>query len=266
MRNDFMVVIPARYDSTRLPGKPLIDLCGKPMIVRSWERVCLDVPADRVIVATDTEQIMDVCREHGIERVEMTSKDCRTGTDRAAEVAQRHPESDLWVVAMGDNPFLSQGVIEPIVEAIGSGAVKDAAWEFPQEATIGRAQVAAVDIQDETVQKMVVDFRGYEMFASRRPIPYSPNDKGVYWKQVNVYAMWTTTLKTFAGLPIGINEAREGLEILRLIEHHIKVKTVEVHDEGFSVDVPADVERARRVLGCLPPRECLDETLPDYLL
>lgn len=259
MRDDFTVVIPARYASTRLPGKPLVDLAGKPMIVRSWERVCLDVPAERVIVATDDQRIVQACGDHGIERVEMTSEDCRTGTDRVAEVAARHPECKLWVVAMGDAPFLSQGVIAPIVEGI-----EDERREFPYAATIGRTRIKCCrDIRDETTQKMVVDASGFEMFASRRPIPFAPDDVGIYWDQVNVYAMWAETLATFASLPTGENEARETLEILRLIEHGYRVMTVEVDDVGFHVDVPADVARARTMLG---ESTAADETLPDYLL
>lgn len=262
MRDDFQVVIPARYASTRLPGKPLVDLCGKPMVVRSWERVCLDVPAERVIIATDDLRIVEACKSHGIERVEMTSEECRTGTDRVAEVAARHPECRLWVVAMGDNPLLSRGVIEPIVDTI-----VEPSREFPHCATIGRARVVQCDVQDETVQKMAIDAFGFEMFASRRPIPYAPDDRGTYWKQVNVYAMWATTLVEFAALPTGENEARETLEILRLTEHGHRVMTVEVHDAGFSVDVPADVEKARHVLGCQSATDATaDETLPDYLL
>ncbi len=238
--DDVMCVIPARYQSTRLPGKPLVDLGGKPMIVRSWERVRADLPAEQIIVATDDTRIVAACNVHGITQVEMTSTECRTGTDRVAEIAERHPEVDIWVVAMGDNPLLSSGVMEKVEHGL-KGAL---GWA---SAAIGRARVKAADVLDETVQKMVIDAEENEMFASRRPIPYAPDDRGEYWKQVNVYAMDGETLRVFTSLPTGTNEARETLEILRLIEHGHKVRTVEVHDEGFSVDVPADVERARAI-------------------
>lgn len=260
-----MCVIPARYGSTRLPGKPLVDLGGKPMVVRSWERVRADLPAEQIIVATDDERVANVCRDYGPDRirVEMTSPDCRTGTDRVAEVAERFgfPDVDgwVWVVAMGDNPLLPSGVIQRVVDAIRVTP--------PPNAVIGRARVHQNDVCDETVQKMVIDSDGNEMFASRRPIPYAPRDRGIYWKQVNVYAMWLSTLRKFAELPMGENEKRETLEILRLIEHGYKVQTVEVEGDGGSIDVPADVTRARRHFGSTPVAPGGgDETLPDYLL
>ncbi len=210
------------------------------MIVRSWERVRADLSAKQIIVATDDKRIVEACRDYGIHQVEMTSVDCRTGTDRVAEVAARHGGNGPWVVAMGDNPLLPSGVIQRVVHALE--------WaETDVVATIGRAIVDAADVLDETVQKMVVDADGNEMFASRRPIPYAPEDRGIYWKQVNVYAMWGSTLETFASLPTGKNEARETLEILRLIEHGYKVRTVGVVGDGGSIDVPTDVERARRL-------------------
>ena len=260
MLSDVMCVIPARYGSTRLPGKPLIDLGGKPMIVRSWERVRADLPAEQIIVATDDKRVAEVCRQYesGLIHFEMTSPDCRTGTDRAAEVAARHPERDLWVVAMGDNPLLPSGVIQVVADRLKSGGSK---------AVVGRARIAPSDVQDETVQKMVIDADGLEMFVSRRPIPFAPRDRGVYWKQVNVYAMWASTLEQFAKLPTGENERRETLEILRLIEHGWTVQTVEVEGDGGSVDIHADVIRARQVFGGNEQyTNCCDETLPDYLL
>ncbi len=285
MPHNAICVIPARYASTRLPGKPLIDLGGKPMIVRSWERVRSDLPAEQIIVATDDQRIVDVCHAHGIDRVEMTSPDCRTGTDRVAEVAARYPDQQLWVVAMGDNPLLPSGVIRAVVDAFLAGWREEykvcrkgytTRWiqkspdspRRPVVAAIGRARVATDDVQNNTIQKMVIDADGNEMFASRRPIPYAKDDYGEYWKQVNVYALWADTLKTFASLPTGENEKRETLEILRLIEHGYTVRTVEVVGDGGSIDVPKDVERAQCAFGhrdAVRP-STRDETLPVYLL
>ena len=235
----FICVIPARYESTRLPGKPLIDLGGKPMIVRSYEAVRQDVPAEQIIVATDDQRIVDVCHHYGIDRnVEMTSKTCRTGTDRVAEVAARHPECSRWVVCMGDNPFLSSGIIGPIVAALEPGI----------DAVIGRAKMRPEHVASESTHKAVINDKDMLLYSSRRPIPFSPGDKGEYWDQVNVYAMWSETLRRFAWLPTGPSEARETLEIHRLLEHGGKVLTVEVPDAGGHIDVPEDVEWARERL------------------
>ncbi len=235
---DAMCVIPARYESTRLPGKPLIDLGGKPMIVRSYEAVRQDVAAENVIIATDDRRILKACRRYGIHRVEMTSPDCRTGTDRVAEVAARHQDVDVWVVCMGDNPFLPSGVIPTIVEALNPGV----------DAVVGRARMRPEDVENVSTHKAVIDADEMLLYSSRRPIPYSPNNDGEYWDQVNVYAMWAMTLALFAEYPTGPSEARETLEIHRLLEHGHKVLTVEVPDIGGHVDVPEDVERARERL------------------
>lgn len=242
MSDDFTVVIPARYESTRLPGKPLIDLCGKPMIVRSWECVCRDVPAERVIVATDDDRIEAACREHGIENIERTSTECRTGTDRVAEVAIRYPDRRRWVVAMGDNPLLPSGVIQPIVNGLVEGVA----------AVIGRCSgMSRADALNKTTHKLVVDVNGWYMYSSRDPIPYRWGDN--YVEQVNVYAMWADTLARFATFSTGPNEQAESLEILRLAEHGVRVKTVEVPKSGPHVDVLADIATVRALMGWIDP-------------
>lgn len=237
MQNDVMCVIPARYNSTRLPGKPLIDIGGKPMIVRTWERVRADLPAEQIIVATDDKRIARVCKDHEI-RGWMTSPGCRTGTDRAAEVAMEQGGSGwakdyIWVVAMGDNPCLPPGVIPAVVESLKSST---------RRAFIGRAALAGEGVASVTTQKMAIDSNGDVLFVSRMPIPWHAED---YWQQVNVYAFRYEGLRQFASLPTGPNEEREKIEILRLLEHGISVGSCVVESDGGAVDVPADVDRAR---------------------
>lgn len=233
--DNFTVVIPARYASTRFPGKALVDLCGLPMIVRTWQCVNQDVPAARIIVATDDVRIDLACRKHGIKNVEMTSEDCRTGTDRAAEVAARHPDVKLWVVVLGDTPLLPSGIIQPIVDAL----------EFRIAATIGRCRLAPESVGDPTVHKLILTARGDYLYGSRNPIPHG---KGEFWEQVNVCAMCPDALRRFAELEMGPIERRETLEIMRLIEHNHRVQTVEVASAGPHVDTPEDADRVRRVL------------------
>lgn len=228
-------VIPTRYESSRLPGKPLLDLFGKPMIVRTWERVCRDLPADNVIIATDDERIATVCREHGIERIEMTSIECRTGTDRVAEVASRHPDVNVWMNVQGDEPLLPSGVIERVAGGLINGVA----------AANGMAEITRQEeIADETIPKVVCNSQGNALYLSRQPIPHHRdwgNYHQRYRKQVCVYAFWPEALKRFAKLEPGPLEQHESIEILRLIEHGLSVRMIEVDGSGISIDVAADV-------------------------
>ena len=232
-------VIPARYGSTRLPGKPLVDLCGKPMIVRSWERVRQDLPNDQITVATDDERIQKACCDYGIEAA-MTSEACRTGTDRAAEVARDRDDVDIWVVAMGDNPLLPSGVVSAVIEGL----------RREHDAAMGRGLIrSATELRDTTTQKMAFTPKGRLLYVSRLPIPWTPHPwPMVYYKAVNVFAIWHDALRDYATWPSTPCETREGLEILRFVELDRTVQTVEVCPEGWSVDLPADVERTRKAL------------------
>ncbi len=232
-----IAIIPCRYASKRLPGKPLLSETGKPLIQHVYENVLRCASIDRVIVATDDDRIEAACREHGIENIERTSTECRTGTDRVAEVAIRYPNRRRWVVAMGDNPLLTSGVIQPIVDGIVEGMA----------AVIGRCRMSRVESLDRTTHKLVVDVDGWYMYSSREPIPHGRRDR--YLEQVNVYAMWADTLAKFATLPTGPNERAETLEILRLAEHGIRVWTVDVPPAGPHIDVHADIEKVRALMG-----------------
>ncbi len=234
-------VIPARYGSTRLPGKPLLDLFGKPMIVRTWERVRADLPADQIIVATDDERIADACRNYGPERirVEMTSSKCRTGTDRVAEVAARYPDVNVWINVQGDEPLLPPGVITAVTNALSSVPA----------AVNGMARITQPEqARDDTIPKVVCNAQGNALYLSRQPIPHHRDWGGLhekYWKQVCVYAFWAETLKCFAKLEPGPLERHESIEILRLIEHGLSVRMVEVDGSGLSIDVADDLSQYR---------------------
>lgn len=231
-------VIPARYESSRLPGKPLIDLHGKPMIVRSWERVRQDVPSEQITVATDDERIMKVCADRGINAT-MTSRDCKTGTDRAAEVARKRSDVDVWVIAMGDNPLLPSGVIPAVVSGLNEN----------HAAAIGRALIRTQEGRDDvTTQKVVTTASGRLVYISRLPVPWSHDGLGPYHKAVNVFAIWPGALRDYASWRQSQFEIREGLEILRFIEHEKSVNTVQVSGDGWSVDVPGDAARMRKYL------------------
>ena len=149
-------VIPARYEWTRLPGKPLIDFGGKPMIVRTYERACRFFTPGRVIVATDDSRIVAACRAHGVQQVELTDPNCRTGTDRVAEVAARHPEVNVWVNVQGDEPLLPDGVIIPVLNSLSADVA----------ATNGRGKIF------RSARRILSTWRGREPYS--RPSPSMP--------------------------------------------------------------------------------------------
>lgn len=236
MRHEFLIVLPARYGSTRLPGKPLIDICGKSMIVRSYQNIInqtKDVLEDIVLVATDDERIRQECVEHNIP-VEMTRKDHKTGTDRVAEVSNRYPEFPFIINAQPDEPLLADGVIARIKDTLRSD-------DFP---CCGMAPIVDPEqIDNPNVGKVVIDRYGFALYMSRSPIPY--NSKA-YFTQVCVYGFPRHHLMQYHRLKRGVLEQMEEIELLRFLENHAPVRMVAVPGSRMSVDTPEDVERVRK--------------------
>ncbi len=232
-----LIVIPARYQSSRIPGKPLIDFYGKPMIVRTWERVMAQADGMRVVVATNDQRIFEAVGEAGAQVV-MTSDDCSTGTDRVWQAAQRFPAADIIVNVQGDEPCLCNGVIRSIIESM----------EIHKESVCcGMAPiVTARDLDAPSVGKVVVDKWGYALYMSRARIPFIHSGHGGrYFTQVCVYGFARWAIELFAALPVGTLELIEGIEMLRLIEQGVRVRMVSVPGERLAVDVPEDIERVR---------------------
>ncbi len=241
--DDFLVVIPARYASTRFPGKALADLGGTTVLRRCHDRVRLAVDAERIIVATDDERIADECRAHGM-RFEMTSGACLTGTDRVAEVAGRVPAS-WYVNVQGDEPFLDPEGLRTTIEATRI-ATHDVSV-INACATI----VDEADFRSTTVPKVVTDAQGRLLYMSRAAIPTTKRleFRGAR-RQVGLYAFRPDALRAFAArdtkTPL---EALEDIEILRFLEMGIGVRMIEVESVGIAIDTPEDLDRARRYLG-----------------
>ena len=234
-----LVVIPARFQSTRFPGKPLADLNGSPLIEHVWKRCCRAVDAMDVVVATDDERIAAVAQDFGA-IVEMTSSDCLTGTDRVAEVASRR-HADWYVNVQGDEPFIDPAAIQKVIES----------------ATIAAEGVAAVntmsaiteesEFRSATVPKPVTDLSGRLLYMSRAAIP---TDKHLgfqqAFRQVGLYAFRPSALLRYQpGAKKSPLEEIEDIEILRLLEAGEHVQMVEVPDSGIAVDTPADLRRAQ---------------------
>jgi len=234
-KNNFAVVIPARYQSSRFPGKPLVDLCGKPMIQHVWERCCEAVGADKVYVATDSDQIEAVVNNFG-GSVIRTSSDCLTGTDRLAE-ANRILDCDFIINVQGDEPLISPDDINTVAQAYldGDGSVVNAMCEITDEQ----------EFRSFTVPKVVCDQSNRLLYMSRSAIPLTKtNDFKYAYKQVCIYAFSKEHLEFFIShqkkTPL---EEVEDIEILRFLESQYPVQMIEVASGSFAIDVPEDVER-----------------------
>lgn len=238
-----VVVIPARYASTRLPGKPLVSLAGRPMIEHVFLRSKQAQTVERVIVATDDARIVDAVKAFGGEAV-MTRSDHRTGTERVAEVAARE-EGDVFVNVQGDEPLIDPVSIDT---AVGALLEEPAA----QLATIATPVRHMGDIMDPNVVKTVLDFEGNALYFSRAPIPWVRDTQSrvhvKYWKHLGLYVFQRGALLEYPTLPLGELERVEQLEQLRWLENGWKIRVAEVAHDAASVDVPEDVTRVERLM------------------
>jgi 3-deoxy-manno-octulosonate cytidylyltransferase (CMP-KDO synthetase) len=227
-----VAVIPARFASTRLPGKPLLDATGKPMIVHVAERARLARHVSRIIIATDDQRIHDAVSAHGFEAA-MTRVDHPNGTCRIAEVAANlPPDADIIVNVQGDEPLIDPAVIDALVERIRSG-------DEPM-ATIASPFAPAENAADPNIVKVVVDQRGRAMYFSRSLIPFDRDGTGgpAPLKHVGLYAYRRAFLNQYIALEPTPCETAEKLEQLRALEHGhaIGVAIATVHHHG--IDTP----------------------------
>jgi 3-deoxy-manno-octulosonate cytidylyltransferase (CMP-KDO synthetase) len=240
---EVVVVIPARYGSTRLPGKPLVSLAGKPMILRVYERAKLAMLADRVIVATDDERIVKAVESFG-GTVRMTRPDHRTGTERVAEVAA-HEKGEVFVNVQGDEPLLDPVAVDTAVNAL---------LEEPAAAiaTVATPIKTPADIMDPNVVKTVLDFDNNGIYFSRAPIPWVRDTASKiqvrHLKHLGLYVFQRDALLEYPTLPQGELERIEQLEQLRWLENGWKIRVAEVDHDAVSVDVPEDVARVEKLL------------------
>jgi 3-deoxy-manno-octulosonate cytidylyltransferase (CMP-KDO synthetase) len=238
-----VVVIPARYGSTRLPGKPLVSLGGKPMIQRVYDRAKLAKRVNRVIVATDDDRIVKAVQEFGGE-ARMTRHDHRTGTERVAEVAAHEP-GDIFVNVQGDEPLLDPAAVDTAVGAL---------LEEPQAAiaTVATPIRTPGDIMNPNVCKVVLDFDENALYFSRAPIPWvrdaAAHVQARHLKHLGLYVFRRDALLDYPTLPQGELERVEQLEQLRWLENGWKIRVAEVQHDAISVDVPEDIPRVEKLL------------------
>jgi 3-deoxy-manno-octulosonate cytidylyltransferase (CMP-KDO synthetase) len=248
-----VVLIPARFASTRLPGKPLLEIDGQPMICLVAERATQARNVSRVVVATDDERIVDVVRSAGFEAV-MTRADHASGTDRIAEVAATLRDTEIIVNLQGDEPLISARTIERAIEASTDESVGIVTtWE---------AIETAVDVLNPDVVKIVVDQSGRALYFSRSPVPYpreavrkhvtlenalrsEPGLLGQFRKHTGLYVYRKQVLMDFTSWPQTDLERIECLEQLRALDRDVKVRAIEAFSASIGVDTREDLERVR---------------------
>jgi len=249
----FRVVIPARYASTRLPGKVLLPIGGKPMLQWVYESA-RTAGAHEVLIATDDERIGRAARASGAEPV-MTASTHASGTDRIAEVARARgwPGQEVIVNLQADEPLIPAAVIVQLAGLLA--AHKDA-----DIATLATVLDSLEELLDPNIVKVVTDVRGMALYFSRAPIPWNRDDApGGFTSQRNVagarrhrgvYAYRVAALSRLARLPCGALEEREKLEQLRALEHGLRIYVGEALERpGPDVNTPADLERVRAIIG-----------------
>lgn len=235
-----VAVIPARYKSTRFPGKPLADICGKPMIWWVYQEAKRVARFSDVIVATESGIIVEACQKLGM-KVMLTSDSHPTGTDRAAEVAQ-HIDADLYVIIMGDEPLIKACDEERLLDALDKMPGSDAVM-------LTEKFIDPVDVTNMTTIKLAINDDGHLVFMSRAAIPYPKEAIGYsFYKNVGCYALKKEALDFYLKTNPGNIERAEGIELLRLLENHKLIVTVPINSKSMAVDTEKDLEKIRHVI------------------
>ncbi|ARN76541.1 3-deoxy-manno-octulosonate cytidylyltransferase [Nonlabens spongiae] len=244
---DFVIVIPARYESTRLPGKPLLDIHGKSLLRRTYEQ-CIKAVDDRIVyVATDDKRIIKHCEKYDIQAV-LTSSNCLTGTDRVAEFAIKVP-AKTYINVQGDEPLMNPKDILNTIKAIK---------EHPYDIINGYASIdSEEDYRSSSIPKVVSRPDGRLLYMSRSPIPGNKKHDFIKsWRQICVYGFPAEALKQFAALkhktPL---ENEEDIEILRFLELGYEVRMIELSANSVAVDTPADLLKVQDIIS---KKECYD--------
>lgn len=230
-----VIVIPARYSSTRLNAKPLIKVGGKPIIQWVYEQAKTVQAADDVIVATDNQEIYDTVKSFG-GKVEMTSVDHKSGTDRIAEVISRHDEYDLIVNLQGDEPLISTQNITTAINLLKNDPQADIS-------TLVKVIKDKEEIENPNLVKCIFDITNYAIYFSRNKLPYERKDyEGDFYGHIGLYCYTKNALLEITKLPQADIEKAESLEQLRAIYNGMKIKVAVVESNAIGIDTKEDLE------------------------
>ncbi|WP_432645987.1 3-deoxy-manno-octulosonate cytidylyltransferase [Mitsuokella sp.] len=234
-----LCVIPARYASTRLPGKPLKDIAGKPMICRVYDRASQAKRVSAALVATDDERILEAVVQNG-GRAVMTRRDHPTGTDRLAEVAEKYPEVDLIINVQGDEPLIEPALIDELAAA------------FADDADLQMATVCTEITDEEEAKnpnnvKVVMDKKGYALYFSRSLLPYPRHTGTPVYKHIGIYAYKRDFLLQYAKMAETPLEHAESLEQLRALENGYRIKVIKTPYRFVGVDTAEDLAKVNEI-------------------
>lgn len=236
-------IIPARYASTRFPGKVLADIDGRPMIQHVWERAKKSRLLDEVFIACDDDQVFDAAQDFGA-KVIMTSPEHASGTDRIA-AASKHSPAKVVVNIQADEPLLPEDVIDAVVRSL----LDD---ERAAVATPVKKITNPDDVNNPHVVKVVMDKQGFALYFSRAPIPYNRDQKDFgelhYYKHIGLYAYRRDFLMKFKELPVSELEQTERLEQLRILQAGMRIKAIVTTYDSVGVDTPDDLIRVKTIL------------------
>ena len=235
------IVIPARYSSRRLNAKPLIKVAGKTIIQWVWEKAKQVKSADKVIIATDHNEIFEVCKGFGAD-VEMTSEHHQCGSDRIVEVANKYPEFSYIVNLQGDEPMIDPECVEKVINSIKESEVADIA-------TLVTFVRADDDLEDPNMVKCVFDHEGYALYFSRSKIPYERNyEIATFYKHIGIYAYKRDSLFKMNQLEQADIEKAESLEQLRALYYGMKIKTSIVDYDSIGIDTIEDLNAFKKIV------------------
>jgi 3-deoxy-manno-octulosonate cytidylyltransferase (CMP-KDO synthetase) len=244
-------IIPARLASTRLLGKPLADIGGKPMIQHTYESTLKSKLLNEVVIAVDDEKVLQVCAGFGA-KVVMTPKNIATGSDRIAYVARNFPQGDIIVNIQGDEPFIKGKMIDQAIEPL----LFDSSVNV---STLAKRIEDVDDLKSPSIPKVVFDYHNFALYFSRSPIPFVRDartnieklSRAEIYKHIGLYVYRRDSLFRFTRLEATDLEKAEKLEQLRMLENGFKIKIVVTEFDNLAVDTPDDLERARRYYASL---------------
>ena len=237
---DFIIVIPARYNSKRLPGKPLIKINGIPMLLRTYYQCKKVVSESKIVIATDDQRIQKLCKKHNIQSV-MTSRKCLTGTDRIYELSKKI-KKDFYINVQGDEPICNPEDIKKIISF---------AKKHPYEVINGYTEIRDKNsFYSQNIPKVIFDYKKNLIYMSRAPIP--SNKKKLFikgWRQVCIYSFPFRSLRNFAlNKKKTLLESIEDLESNRFIELGYRVKMLKMSDKSIAVDTKDDLKKVAKLL------------------
>jgi 3-deoxy-manno-octulosonate cytidylyltransferase (CMP-KDO synthetase) len=237
-----LAVIPARWKSSRFPGKPLADIAGRPMIAWVWDQAKKAKTIDRVVLATEDRRIEDYCKANAMEVV-MTRDDHLTGSDRLAEVAQKIA-ADIYVNVQGDEPLIDPEAIDAVARCLNEARPRGI-----EVATGYIARARDEDLDNPNVGHLVTTLDGCVMAMSRFPIPFPMVETMPRTQHVGLYAFTRAALGRYAAWERGPVERAESIELLRFLEHGERVACVAVPPGSIGVDRPEDIARVAAIIG-----------------